>query len=494
MNSIYNYENNKQQSTMRTPLIFIAVIGVSAVIVESLMYDSFHDNNKINKQFLSEISVSNITVTDHKKYTNEVMNKTIETTKEIKPFLRPTLTGLSQSTVPLLPTPNIKSEKSTTWTTTYDPSIMSAMCYIKVSNICVHEGEFIFYYPKEILKKYKPVFYRGNTKNTLVPAQTNKHKGNIGLCNEGIRKGSPDVQFRIEREREDPPKGWKVVGEDTQLNLLHCWEYVGYHLWYCLIGVFLRYNRHGGDVNSQKEIALTTVSGMGDTIRLGSQSNWNQTSRGKRPRDNSKYWPLWNSIIDSPSDIWVLYDRKDPICFKTAVLGSPNPYSVTVSEWRSFLTSFKKRMRLPERQLPKSESDYQIILIERKNSYRILNVDDVMKSLKEISSNTRLVVWEDMDVMQQLQTATLSDVIIGTHGSGLTWSALLPLGGSIIELWPGEAYNGNYITIANKTGLHHFELSHGKNQKRKTRFDYHVDITKLCDTIKQAIQLMQTKR
>eukprot|EP01060_Flectonema_neradi_P030419 TRINITY_DN4419_c2_g1_i1.p1 TRINITY_DN4419_c2_g1~~TRINITY_DN4419_c2_g1_i1.p1 ORF type:complete len:491 (+),score=90.27 TRINITY_DN4419_c2_g1_i1:94-1566(+) len=479
-------------------LLILAAIMFVVVVLEYVMFNqhSRESRTSINKSVVRDASVSGIKLTV--KLNMSMIDVSKATTgpstqppSQPPPNLKPTYTGLSPSTVPLLPTPDIFTSS---WATTYEPTTMLAMCYVKVHNICVNRGELIFYYPKSIIKKYKPVFYKGGTKNTLVPAQTSKNKGNIGLCNEGIRKGSPDVQFRIEKERSGPPEGWEVV-EDRELNLLHCWEYVGYHLWYCLIGIYLRYERHNSDfINTKRDIAMTTVSGMGDTIRLGSPSNWTQTSRGRRPRDNSKYWPLWKSVIDKPSLIWVLYDRQHPVCYKSAILGSPNPYSVTADEWKGFLIAFKKQMQLPERRLrDRSSSEYKILVVERKSSYKILNLPEVMESMKMISTNTQLVMWEEIEMMEQLRIAADSDIIIGTHGNGLTWSALLPFGGSIIELWPGESYNGNYITIANKTGLHHFQLSHGKNQKRKTRFDYLVDIPKLTETVKLAIQFMTTK-
>ena len=74
------------------------------------------------------------------------------------------------------------------------------------------------------------------------------------------------------------------------------------------------------------------------------------------------------------------------------------------------------------------------------------------------NSNSRLfslhvAVLEKLSLEQQLELAANTDLIIAVHGNGLTWTALMPTGGAVIELWPNYVYNSNYQRFAERNAL-----------------------------------------
>lgn len=97
-----------------------------------------------------------------------------------------------------------------------------------------------------------------------------------------------------------------------------------------------------------------------------------------------------------------------------------------------------KDLHLPAA-IAKETGSCPVTIIQRGTSRRILNLEEVVSTLKSdtLFSNVTVVRLENMTTLEQLRMARESCLLIGTFGAGLTWSAALDKMATLIELrWP----------------------------------------------------------
>ena len=58
-----------------------------------------------------------------------------------------------------------------------------------------------------------------------------------------------------------------------------------------------------------------------------------------------------------------------------------------------------------------------------------------------------------------MQIAVETDVMIGMHGNGLTWSAFMAQKSALVELWPSFPYNGNYAHFAGRGNIRKWNVA-----------------------------------
>lgn len=157
----------------------------------------------------------------------------------------------------------------------------------------------------------------------------------------------------------------------------------------------------------------------------------------------------------------------------------------------------------------RNASTLSILLVNRKRNFKMINGDaiaaamadhvaDMLSSLATLSSNTsaaskssahgalpgesglhntREMGWASVVVRQvaledcrrmEAQVALFrdADIVVGTHGNGLTWSGVMRSGGTaaLVEIWPAASYNGNYRRFASLGGLHYVSVEHATNE------------------------------
>lgn len=98
----------------------------------------------------------------------------------------------------------------------------------------------------------------------------------------------------------------------------------------------------------------------------------------------------------------------------------------------------------------------KVTFILRKGIRSISNIDYVKNKLKDFNIN--YVYLENYSIKEQLKLISNSDVLIGAHGSGLTWSIFMRPKSMLIELFPSEHMNDNYVILCNITNINYVKL------------------------------------
>jgi hypothetical protein len=98
-------------------------------------------------------------------------------------------------------------------------------------------------------------------------------------------------------------------------------------------------------------------------------------------------------------------------------------------------------------------------------------------------------VFETASVPAQVRTAASADIMLGTHGNGLTWAAVMRAGGVLLEVWSTRQFNGNYVGFAGKSDLHFVAIEHAppSADRGKSRTDVVVNLHLLRDAIDDAV-------
>ena len=97
----------------------------------------------------------------------------------------------------------------------------------------------------------------------------------------------------------------------------------------------------------------------------------------------------------------------------------------------------------------------------RKGIRRITNIDEVKKKITlEQSSkyDIRFVQWENHTIKEQLEIANQTDIMVGVHGAGLTWSIFMESHSRLIEIYPGNSNTDNYIRWCNIAKIKYHRL------------------------------------
>lgn len=98
-----------------------------------------------------------------------------------------------------------------------------------------------------------------------------------------------------------------------------------------------------------------------------------------------------------------------------------------------------------------------ITFILRRGTREITNINFVKEELKQYNIN--YIYLEDYDVKEQINICLNSNIIIGVHGAGLTWSIFMNSNSLLIELYPGNSNTDNYIRFCNIAKINYKRLS-----------------------------------
>jgi len=297
-------------------------------------------------------------------------------------------------------------------------------------------------------------------------------------CNEGgSRKEVPVSSIEVH--------GDVNITKNVTLHVLYCWDYYGYHLWICLAAIFAL-----GDLNLGEEVhyALYSVVGMNSASRYGSWSSWDDMMNSDKSLQKNVYWKLWSVVAKHPSFVRPLNRLRDQ-CFEKALIGSPDPGTVTSKQWQALSWAVTDTFKVARANRNLICNYYNVTIVERKKNYHILNLKEVSATLKmvfgEKGADIRVVILEELSAGDQIRTIAQSQVLVGLHGNGLTWTAVLPPGAALIEIWPRNPYNGNYPRFARLSDVFYAKVGHGG--QGKGRFDTYVNPLLLRDAAESVL-------
>lgn len=388
-----------------------------------------------------------------------------------------------------------------------------------VSNFCMdYKAQPTFFHPTKMMmnsKGYVKMRNEGNSKPRL-------HHKVISVAGAAPR----DVAFRsvISSHAAGESSTHAINSSSSSLSVLitpYCWELYGYHLILCLMAMFAQLKRQGfGDGDSNLlgfdvDFTFGMVKSAGVFPYLaGSPTNWSDYSRehlnlssNARP---TPYWPLWKIFADHPSQVHPVSDITNK-CFDIGILGSVPSYEVTPDEGRLFRVWSLRRLQIPVWTSRSSGENRELVslsllstatpliacrrtrvtLIQRTQRYKITNLADVEAQIRQGFGDSmslfETVFLENMTIASQMEHMANTDVLIGVHGNGLSWSYIMPPNGAIIELWPNVPYNANFKNFALRHGLFHAKVAAGANCKARCPTSYVIPQATF-DSVKQHLQ------
>ena len=400
----------------------------------------------------------------------------VSTTPPTTPVLKPAdpVAGVGFDTVPVLPSPPEErgggaAAGATTHETRYvaGPGHTAPLCYSELTNVCVAGGVLTL------------------SVDPAVAGLRGRGGGLLSLCNEGAAKGN-HLHVRVAASAaEDPARTRRPAFSGKRLYVLHCWQYYGYHLWQCLLGVWARFQRAGrggaeewwGAKGVLPDAQYALTFGMPRHGATDDAAGMFRRSPGGlagadepfAPKAENAYFPLFRLLSPRAADFARLSDLQTPRCYATAYAGSPNPYQATAEEWRGFVLHAKGMLRAgvaasgraaaltalvaarggdehPARAATRSPQ-LVVTIVQRKHSYRMLNVAHVLEAGRTLPlyyssgeegqtgrqeqppalrTEAAVVSWEDMPVLAQVAAAARTNVLVGVHGNGLTWLVFMP--------------------------------------------------------------------
>ena len=296
---------------------------------------------------------------------------------------------------------------------------------------------------------------------TLTPKT---RSGATTMCNEGTTKSK--LHMVMYKPLANLPHS---VKDGATLVVPFCWELYGYHLFMCLMAMYTHLQRIG---LFEQVLQPRIVVGMLKSSSLfpyfmGSRTNWSDPSppvthfKRSQPRP-SAYWKLWNVVVDSPGDVFPLPEMP-PSCYSLGIFGSPPATKVSPEEAQGFRKAILHRLSVvPLRNVSMCDR-FRVVILQRQTRYRIMNLKDLVEEVERCFAGkmerVTVVVLEELDFSAQLEIAINTDVLIGVHGNGLMWSAMMPPATVVIELWPSRPYNSNYYHFSLRHNLAYFQAS-----------------------------------
>jgi hypothetical protein len=295
--------------------------------------------------------------------------------------------------------------------------------------------------------------------------------GATTVCNEAVRKPKLHMVMNSSVPAERILAPFSLLGGGGAFGVLivpFCWELYGYHLLLCLMSTWATFQKSGLPHLMQHRRVVVKVgilkgSGLFSYL-VGSRKSWDephideQDLRRSRPKP-SYYWRLWSIIADTPDMVEPVGDI-DPSCFDAGLLGGPPSTALTPAEQQEFKRELIRRLRLSPEVDAVNCGRVRITIIQRKARYKIKNIHEVRDALWHAfqrfgSVEVRTVELEAMPLLSQAELASNSDILVGIHGNGLSWSLLMPKNGVLLELWPNRAYNRNYPMFALRGNLYY---------------------------------------
>ena len=343
--------------------------------------------------------------------------------------------------------------------------------------------------------------------------------GATTVCNEAVTKsklhmvvygeGGPGEALRWPRYDR---------GSNTMLVVPFCWELYGYHLILCLQATFAQLVRIGfvwdasGNRRLKRSSPLATsnvssCAGIGPNAEdqlissptlvigvlkgsglfpylLGSSISWTNSTpdlHGPTGRvlqskaQPASYWHMWSILADDPADVHALGDLL-PACYDSGLLGGLPSTDVLPHEAQAFSRVLLAKLLLSEQHQQVACGVIRVLVVQRAQRYKILNIDDVVDQIKrELEAapikdadritqrvqrrvTVRVASFENMTIRQQVELAASTDVLVGVHGNALSWSSMMPPSAAVVELWPNRPYNRNYADFALRHNLAYFSV------------------------------------
>lgn len=210
---------------------------------------------------------------------------------------------------------------------------------------------------------------------------------------------------------------------------------------------------------------------------------------------------------------------KETFCARTAIFGSPahplTSYNVELP-LHTVLRNRPRHQRFAQwvlsrynlTHLPENRGDRQpvITIIDRTaEMYRtIMNQEQFISIATSFTPNVRSIKLEGMSIVEQLQVAVETDILIGVHGAGLAMGAFLPPWGVLVELKPfgyGTGVRDFYPGFCQWARLHGIQFMGWHNRDRALsmqagqdplyfkNFHTYLDLGNITLIIKSAIEL-----
>ncbi|KAF2842991.1 glycosyltransferase family 61 protein [Patellaria atrata CBS 101060] len=113
-----------------------------------------------------------------------------------------------------------------------------------------------------------------------------------------------------------------------------------------------------------------------------------------------------------------------------------------------------------------------VTFIDRPKRRRLHDQDALLESLRRRfpTVEIRALNMRDMDMRQRIQVAAETDVLVGVHGSGLTFSMFQPKGSSVVEIQPEGFKHFGFRNLANLRQQRYFRahasLDRGMNWQK----------------------------
>ncbi len=228
--------------------------------------------------------------------------------------------------------------------------------------------------------------------------------------------------------------------------------------------------------NKQPRLVFAVLKGSGlFPFLLGSSRSWADATPSPRHAATGRlktskpqpaaYWRLWSIVADDPADVHAAGDAPAQ-CYRRAMLGGLPSTDVSPAEAQEFARV--ARLRLGVHAAVPACRRLRVTVVQRAVRYAIRNLDAVVADLQRWRPTApatppwdvavQVVSFENMTVAAQVEVAADTDVLVGVHGNGLSWSMAMPAAGMLLELWPNRAYNRNYVDFALRYNLAYFAV------------------------------------
>lgn len=182
----------------------------------------------------------------------------------------------------------------------------------------------------------------------------------------------------------------------------------------------------------------------------------------------------------STESIFPKHDKRNLHCFDSIILFGNARYKLENKEWfagknaffwknklvRSGQSRFEELERNEMDKLKNESHKIRIVVVDRLPSSKrhISNIHDVVSLIKSIGMtrtipNIALVVtvvhFENMTFTEQVNSMQSADIIIGTHGAGLSNIIFAKVGTPLIEIYPFMYYAGPFYAVAKAFSLNY---------------------------------------
>jgi hypothetical protein len=363
----------------------------------------------------------------------------------------------------------------------FETSYQKIECGVVLSNFCIQKGG-------------QPRYFRSGRRFF-------SSTGAVRCCNEA------ETKFRFYSEMSNPlPKGAQfpyAYFPNTIIIAPMCWEQYGYHLFLCVINTWtlmsqLRFPTATTSITKLTVKIALLKSWSGN--RLGSPHDWwnNNNNKNKslfQNQDNHEdykkatFWAWWSVLTNSPANV-IDVESHPPMCIPFGVVAGRMEKGgvITPGMQQAFRQAMLSRLEIPLQKQQQQQEDriIRVTIIDRAKTFKLLNSNELAQQFSSAASTnhddqvkieTQVVIFESLTLKEQMTIAANTDVMVGMHGNGLTWSAFLESGSALVELWPSYVYNGNYAHFAGRANVRRWTVV----GRRKNADDDKSECGKRCN-------------